>query len=393
MSDPTLPLAVEPPRRSIRPLLISGAVYLLLLVGGTVMGGELGQIVLASLNTLPFALLAILAYLATDRTNAAWVASGIWLLILIGGANVMGLILGVAGAFDLSIDVTPGGAPTLRPGGGVSIVISIFGVALSIAATALCLIPAVRRRIARILPIDPASHVHALALACVVGVSIAFLAPLVALQRPPLLDLVATAAEQDGGLGGERGSEGLLRDQIYSLAWTIPAAILAVGFGVRRNLREALGRLGLVRPTPRQVLLGIGLAVLLAGAMQAVGTGIDVVWQALGWPQTDEEAFSELLSFAFSPLGAVVIGVTAGLGEELAVRGVLQPRMGIVLSNVFFTSLHALQYNWDALLIVFLVGMVCGLVRQRTNTTTAAIVHGVYNFSLIMLALAVGGEL
>ncbi len=394
MTDPTLPLSIEPPRqRPIRPLLMSGAAYLLLLFIGFVLGGELGQIVLASLNTLPLALLAVLAYLANDRTNAAWVASGIWLIILVGGGGLLALLLGVAGAFDLSAGLTDTAPPTMRPGGGISILISFLGVATSIAAGALCLVPAVRRRVARVLPIDPESHVHALALACVVGLSIAFLTPLIALQRPPLLDLVASAAEQGNGLGETRGADGLLRDQIYTLAWTIPAAILAVGFGVRRGMGEALLRLGLVRPTPRQILFGIGLAVGLAGAIQVIGTGIDIVWQALGWPQTDEEAFGELLSFAFSPLGAVVIGVTAGLGEELAVRGVLQPRMGIVLSNVFFTSLHALQYNWDALLIVFLVGMVCGLVRQRTNTTTAAIVHGVYNFSLIMLALIVGGEL
>jgi membrane protease YdiL (CAAX protease family) len=393
MSDPTLPLAIDPPRRPIRPLLISGAAYLLLLLIGSILGGEVGQIVLASLNTLPFAILAVLAYLAKDSTNAAWVASGIWLIVLVGGAGLMALLLGVAGAFDLAVDVEAGTPPSLRPGGGLSILISFLGVAASLAAAGLCLLPAVRRRTARILPIDPTSHVHALALACVVGLSLAFITPLIALQRPPLLDLVANAAEQSGGLGGERGSAGLLRDQIYTLAWTIPAAILAVGFGIQRGLREALVRLGLVRPTLRQVLFGIGLAVGLAAAMQAIGAGIDTVWQAFGWPQTDEEAFGELLSFAFSPLGALVIGVTAGLGEELAVRGVLQPRLGIVLSNLFFTSLHALQYNWDALLIVFLVGMVCGLVRRQTNTTTAAIVHGVYNFSLIMLALVAGGEL
>src|SRR4029453_17037116 len=97
-----------------------------------------------------------------------------------------------------------------------------------------------------------------------------------------------------------------------------------------------------------------------------------------GWPQTDENAFGELLKFAMSPIGAAVIGITAGLGEELAVRGVLQPRMGILLSNLFFTALHAFQYNWDALLVVFFVGLVLGLIRKRTNTTTSAIVHGTY---------------
>jgi len=88
-----------------------------------------------------------------------------------------------------------------------------------------------------------------------------------------------------------------------------------------------------------------------------------------------------------SPPGAIVIGVTAGLGEELAVRGVLQPRLGILLSNVFFTSLHALQYNWDGLLSVFLLGLVLGVIRQRTNTTTSAITHGTYDAILVLLSL------
>lgn len=94
------------------------------------------------------------------------------------------------------------------------------------------------------------------------------------------------------------------------------------------------------------------------------------------------------MAFALSPIGAIVIGITAGVGEELAVRGVLQPRMGLWLSNLFFTSLHAFQYHWDALLVVFVVGLICGVVRNRFNTTTAALVHGVYNCVLILLAVA-----
>jgi len=167
---------------------------------------------------------------------------------------------------------------------------------------------------------------------------------------------------------------------------------LARRFGVSLvPLREALARLGLTRPTPRQALIGLGLALLLAGAVQVIGMGIEWLWGLMGWPMTDEEAFDQLFAFAINPAGAVVIGISAGLGEELAVRGVLQPRLGLWLSNLFFTSLHAFQYHWDALLIVFLVGVVCGLVRQRSSTSVAAIVHGGYNFTLIMLAtLGVG---
>jgi len=104
----------------------------------------------------------------------------------------------------------------------------------------------------------------------------------------------------------------------------------------------------------------------------------------MDWPQTDMEAFEAFRATYLSPLGAIILGVAAGLGEELVVRGVLQPRLGIWLSNALFTSLHALQYNWDALLVVFGLGMVCGVVRKKANTTTNAIVHGMHNVLVLV---------
>ena len=102
---------------------------------------------------------------------------------------------------------------------------------------------------------------------------------------------------------------------------------------------------------------------------------------------TDDDAVDELFGHAYNPLGALVIGVSAGLGEELAVRGVLQPRLGLLLSNLFFTALHAFQYNLDGLLSVLLVGLFLGVVRQRANTSTSAIVHGAYDCILLLLSM------
>ena len=87
-----------------------------------------------------------------------------------------------------------------------------------------------------------------------------------------------------------------------------------------------------------------------------------------------------------TPVGAVLIGITAGLGEELAVRGLLQPRIGLIASNLVFTGFHAFQYGADGLLSVFIIGVILGVVRARTNTTTSAIVHGVYDFTLVLIA-------
>lgn len=388
MSDPT-PVVVEASRRRVdlRPFAAGAAIFLLLFAAGNAVGGELGQVMAASVNALPFAVLAVLAYLGGERPNWAWIASGLWLALMVGGASLAALGLGIGALVGGPLN-DPANPPQLTTDDLLRSGLIIVGIVASIVIGALPLLPAVRRGLARYLPIDPDSFVHTIALVAVLMIGLICSVPLLVLGAPPLLALIDTLAGDANG----RDSAGLLRDQIYGLVWTIPAAILAVGFGITRNLSTALARLGLVRPTLRQVLAGLSLALLLAGAVQLLGLGIDWLWGVLGWPLTDEEAFGELLGFAFSPVGAVVIGISAGLGEELAVRGVLQPRLGLLLSNLFFMSLHALQYNWDALLIVFVVGVVCGIVRNRANTTTAAIVHGTYNFTLIMLATAgIGG--
>ncbi len=381
MSEPGT-LSSDPPKRQGRRLLFGGgaALFLLLFAAGSAIGGELGQLMTASLNALPFAVLAILAYLAAPRPNWAWVATALWLLLMVGGAGLAALGLSIAALADGPL--TQEAAPQIAREDWLRIALIALGMVASVIVGGLLALPPVRRMLARFIPINPDSFVHAVALVTVVTVGLICMLPLLVLGAPPLLAIV----DQLSGDALGRDDAGQIRDLLYGLVWTIPATILAVGYGISRDLPSALQRLGLVRPSLRQVGAAVLIALLLVGAVQLIGMGVAWLWGLLGWPVSDDEAFSQLIGFAINPLGAVVIGVTAGLGEELAVRGVLQPRLGLLLSNLFFMSLHALQYGWDALLIVFVVGMVCGVVRKRSNTSTAAIVHGVYNFTLIMLA-------
>lgn len=382
-------LVGDQPRRpaNLLPFGAGAIIFAALFAAGSLIGGEVGSFMSASLNAVPFAVLAILAYLGGGRPNWAWVVTGLWLAGMIGAVGLTTLSLSLAAVAPDALS-NPEAMGAITGADWLRIALIVIGMGLSVVAGALLLIPALRRALARLIPIDPRSFVHAVALVAVVSIGLICTVPLLVLGAPPLLAIVDQLTAEAIG----RDQAGMLRDQIYGLVWVVPAAILAVGFGIVRALPEALARLGLVRPTLRQVAIGVAVALLLAGAVQLLGGAIEWLWTALGWPVTDQDAFGELLSFAINPLGAVVIGVVAGLGEELAVRGVLQPRLGLILSNLFFVSLHALQYSWDALLIVFAVGVVCGIVRNRTNTTTAAIVHGVYNFTLIMLAAAgIGG--
>lgn len=365
-----------------------GSAFALLIViysVGFALGGEAAAFMTAGLQTLPFAVLAFLAYLGVDRLWAR-IAALLWAGLLVIGTGLLALGL----SFQALVDTTTSGAESLFQlvdGGGMRLAALIIGSGLAFLIAALGFIPGVRRALSRVIPLEPDSFVHMVALITVTAIALLSFMPLIVLAAPPLLMLVEQASASGVDLTGGRGDAGMLRDLVYGLVWTIPATIVAVGYGVRRNLSATLTRLGLVRPTWRQALAALGLAVALVLLAQVLDLGITWLWDMLGWPRTNAEAFGELLAFAANPLGAVVIGITAGLGEELAVRGVLQPRLGILLSNLFFTSLHAFQYNWDALLVVFVVGVVLGLVRQRSNTTTAAIVHGTYNFLLVMAAV------
>ena len=96
--------------------------------------------------------------------------------------------------------------------------------------------------------------------------------------------------------------------------------------------------------------------------------------------------------------------VTLGpLMEELFFRGLLYPvlvrRMGIfwgiVLTALPFGLLHMFQYgySWAVVLLIFLMGTVCTIVRWKTESVAASfLVHVGYNGTeMFMLMLATDG--
>jgi membrane protease YdiL (CAAX protease family) len=353
-------------------------------VGAGILGGQLAQFMLAGIQVLPFAVLALFAY-AGIRQTWAKVFAFLWLgivLLGLGGLAVLMMLsalLARTGALGANPDPAKLLAALFSPQIGAILLWTLVGLVVA----GVLLIPAVRRIVARALPIDPHSSVHAIALSVVSGAIIISLGQLIAAGgRPPLLETVeATPRAMPQGSDTDQ-----LLLTVYGFAWTVPAALVAGGFPVVRTLRGAFQRLGLVRPTRLQVLGAIGLAVLMAGGASLLDVVIGRLWSAMGWPQTNSAAFERLLGGLVSPIGAVLIGITAGLGEEMVVRGVLQPRLGILLSNLFFASLHAYQYGFDGLLSVFIIGLILGVVRKRTNTTTSSIVHGTYDFVLVMVS-------
>ncbi len=160
--------------------------------------------------------------------------------------------------------------------------------------------------------------------------------------------------------------------------------VLGVGLGLRRSLGETLERLGLVLPSARQV----GIALLAIVVLTLWDALLTLGWQALAPDSFDRIAgiSDSLFGGVLGPMGALTIGLSAGIGEELLFRGAIQPRFGLLLATLLFTVGHT-QYEFSpALLSVFVIGLVLGLVRRRYNTTTAILIHAGYNALNVLLA-------
>lgn len=162
-------------------------------------------------------------------------------------------------------------------------------------------------------------------------------------------------------------------------------AVLGVGLGLRRSVAEAMERLGITLPTLPQ--LGIALAAIL------ILSGWDALL-SLAWQTLDPDSFERISSISeglfanmMTPIGALSIGLSAGIGEELLFRGAIQPRFGLVWATILFTVGH-IQYEISpALFSVFVIGLVLGIVRQRYNTMTAILIHAGYNTLNVFLAM------
>lgn len=238
----------------------------------------------------------------------------------------------------------------------------------------LLLIPALRRMIARVLPIRSDHMVHTASLSFSMFIWIYFFF-FIALGLDTISKLTAAPGEVANPMPE------LWAQQITFFL----IALIGVGWLTRRNLGESLHRLGLVLPTPRQVLIGIGSGLLLvAGALL-----LENLAHWIGFTQDPhvEKLTEELLGPLYGSVwGILTLGLSAALGEEAIFRGALLPRFGLILTTLLFTLLHSNYGLSLSTLVVFLVGLVLGLLRNRYNTSTTMVVHATYNISLGILA-------
>ncbi len=234
----------------------------------------------------------------------------------------------------------------------------------------LFMVPHVQRILAFVLRIQPGDPVHTTAL-----VYACYLVGLTVVQTPFLRSL----SQQDAGFS-------IPQTELWGQALALTLlAFAGVGLGVRRSLRETFERLRLVWPGSREVKTAVVAAIGLVFLQTALGA----VWMTVA-PDSLEEInrlSKLLLGEFFNPWGALVLGLSAGISEELVFRGALQPRFGLLVTSALFALVHS-QYLFSfAVIIVFLLGLVLGIVRNKVNTTASILTHALYNTTLVLLAV------
>ncbi len=268
-----------------------------------------------------------------------------------------GLLAGSTFLFG-AIDYATGG------GGGANhnpAAVDFAIMATALAAAAVASKP-VRERIARVIPVDADSPVHSLALALAVilfGTQVASIA---------FTDVLA-AEWQSAPLG-----------IVDLLAQEVPFVVLAaagVGIFLRRNTTQTGDRLGFVTPAGWHV----ALALAGAGVFFAISIGSDSLSHTLtpSVAHRVDRATQHVFGGLDSPVGVVALALIPGICEEALFRGALQPRFGVIVTALLFTSIHG-EYGVSLdLPAIFLISIGLGLVRKYTNTTASAACHVAYN--------------
>lgn len=311
------------------------------------------------LSLIPFILLMLLAQLGRRHSTLAALVYGllVFLNALLVAAGASLFLAGKLGLFAIP-------EAQLQDMMFVGKTVLVTGVVAT-----LVLLPPVQRLLHLFMPFRVGDVVHATALAYasyLLGLTLA---------QTPLLRAVEEMTEPMSLPPSELWGQ--------ALGMTL-LAFVGVGVGLGRSWHQTTRRLGLIWPRWRDLSTALAGMMFLVFIQSALGA----VWMAFA-PDSFERVsrISEiLLGQLLNPLGALVVGITAGVGEELVFRGALQPRFGLLVTSLLFASVHV-QYAFSfALAIVFLLGLVLGLIRKHANTTAAILTHALYNATLVLLA-------
>ncbi|MBN2908071.1 CPBP family intramembrane metalloprotease [Polycladomyces sp. WAk] len=345
--------------------------------------GETVEIVVLLLLFLPlfvimwFANRADRARLSDESTGTVWAVFCYLSLVLLhllvlGMVSLLSLLTSLAASTPI-----PSGMPGPRIDTAMLEGLNRAEVVVMVTTLAglIVLLPFVRRLIARVIPIDSSSRVHAAALS-LSALIFAYLLTTVALGLDNIAKWNEAAPRSTAGTVSSIWAQDILLALL---------AMVGVGWLARRRFGDALQRLGIVKPSLRQLGSGVGIGL----AMVVVAQIVEQLLYAAGIPVDPhvEKVTEQVIGPLFSSIpGILTLGLAAALGEESLFRGALQPRFGILFTSVLFSFIHSNYGLSISTLIVFLLGLVLGWIRRQHNTVTSMAVHATYNITLGILA-------
>ncbi len=230
-----------------------------------------------------------------------------------------------------------------------------------------------RKLIASFTPMDPKSPIDLCGLALILWVMSFFV--ITAVQSGP--------AEVDSGGDALTGNLFWL---VLNAVTFVAIAYVAVGYRIHRTGAEATERLGLTVPSLKAVAISVGM-VIPCFMVSILGSALTVAFQP-DVIDNLEDTMDQMTSGLANPVGALLIGLSAGIGEEVLFRGAVQARFGIIIAALFWTTLH-IQYDFSFVLVgLFGVGILLGLQRKYFGTTSAVITHALYNMVVVGIQIA-----
>jgi membrane protease YdiL (CAAX protease family) len=182
---------------------------------------------------------------------------------------------------------------------------------------------------------------------------------------------------------------------IYTLVGN-PVQIVTLVLATRLTGADVLEYLGLDIPRRRDIAIAVAALFAVIAAADAVtfALGKDMV------PAFQLELHRTARADGTLPWLWLAILVAAPVGEELLFRGFMfrgfvhEPRdalPGILMLALIWSMLHV-QYDWFGTVQVFAIGVLFGLVRWRSGSTTLAILlHMLLNLESVVETVIVMG--
>ena len=172
-----------------------------------------------------------------------------------------------------------------------------------------------------------------------------------------------------------------LRRGLLRLSLAVELGVLGLaGLIVWGWPREGWGSLGDLQPRPMSLLWGV----------LATGPLLLFFFISVRIPWEPFRRIHRLLVDTLGPSLRVCrwyelafVATLAGVGEEALFRGALQPRIGLVVSNLLFGLAHAVTPTYA--ILVFLLGLYLGWLAESAGLCAAMLAHGLYDFVAFLL--------